>query len=213
MIRTRDQSTLIPGIASAVRDQIVLGKLQAGAVIHQTELARELGVSPVPLREALRKLESEGLVTFLPFRGTIVTPVSVSEIREGYAGLLALAGLMLPAALPRLRAEEFTLLRELAAKLDGGQVTLAEGLSFYMTILQPADMPLLLDLVRNILYRSTRIYALAHANRLALQKVHPTRLELVDALASGDAARAVAVFRDYHLIRQEGLLQALAEAP
>ncbi len=121
MTRLQDHSTLIPGIAAAVRGQIVQGKLGPGDVIHQTELARSLGVSPVPLREALRRLEAEGLVTFLPYRGTIVTPVTIDEIRECYAGMLALYGVMLPKSLPKLNAEDFDYLRELAHKLDIGQ--------------------------------------------------------------------------------------------
>ncbi len=212
MNRPHDQSTLIPGIASAVRDQIVLGKLRPGDVIHQTELARSLGVSPVPLREALRRLESEGLVTFLPYRGTIVTPVTPSEVRQSYAGMLALAEVMLPVALPRLRPEEFQILRDLAWKMDEGEtVTLEEALSFYTTLLRPAEMPLLLEVARSLMLRGTRVFAQLHLNRLALQKVKPTRLELVEALESGDLPRALATFRQYHLIRQEGLLKAMAE--
>ena len=48
--------TLIPGIAEAICGRILRGELREGEVIHQTELAKELGVSPVPLREALRRL-------------------------------------------------------------------------------------------------------------------------------------------------------------
>ncbi|HJW31953.1 MAG TPA: GntR family transcriptional regulator [Holophagaceae bacterium] len=213
MARPQDQSTLIPGIASAVRDQIVLGKLGPGALIHQTELARSLGVSPVPLREALRRLEAEGLVTFLPYRGTIVSPIAPTEIQECYAGMLALYGVMLPKSLPKLRAEDFHLLRELAFKLDHHQVTLDEALSFYMILIQPAEMPLLMEMVRTLLLRATRLFSIVHANRLALQHVSPTRMELLDALESGDIARAVETFRTYHLIRQDGLLKIVADQP
>ncbi len=211
MNRAQDQSTLIPGIATAVREQIVQGKLGPGDVIHQTELAKALGVSPVPLREALRRLESEGLVTFLPYRGTIVTPITLEEVRECYAGMLALYDLMLPIALPKLKPEDFDYLRELAHKLDLGQVTLEEATAFYMILLRPAEMPILMEMTRTLLMRSIRCFRLAHTNRLALQPVQPTRLELVDALASGDIPRAVATFRAYHLTRQDGLMKAMAE--
>ncbi len=211
MPRTKDQSTLIPGIAASVRDQIVQGKLGPGDVIHQTDLARSLGVSSVPLREALRRLEAEGLVTFLPYRGTIVSPVAPTEIRECYAGMLALYGVMLPESLPKLKAEDFQTLRALAVKLDQGQVTLDEALSFYLILIRPAEMPVLLDMTRTLLLRCTRLFATLHANRLALQEVSPTRMELLDALESGDTAKALATFRTYHLLRQEGLLKAVAD--
>ena len=211
MTRSPYQSTLIPGIATAVREQIVQGKLAPGAVIHQTELARALGVSPVPLREALRRLEAEGLVTFLPYRGTIVTPVTIKEISECYAGLFALFEVMLPISLPLLKGEDFDYLRELAYKLDIGQVTLEESLAFYLTLIRPADMPVLMEMVRTLIQRGTRLFSIIHANRVALQAVRPTRLELVDAMASGDLQRGMEVFRTYHFIRRDGLLKAMAD--
>jgi DNA-binding GntR family transcriptional regulator len=211
MTRPKDQSTLIPGIAAAVREQIVQGKLGPGDVIHQTELAKSLGVSPVPLREALRRLESEGLVTFLPYRGTIVTPVTMKEIQECYTGCFALYAVMLPLSLPRLTSEDFAYLRVLARKLDFEEVTLEEALAFYMILIRPADMPVLMEMTRNLIQRATRLFSIVHANRLALQNVSPTRLEMVEAMASGDLQAGLDAFRAYHLIRQEGLLKAMAE--
>ncbi|HJV22920.1 MAG TPA: GntR family transcriptional regulator [Holophagaceae bacterium] len=211
MAHAPSQQTLIPGIANAIREMIVLGKLRPGEVIHQTELAKELGVSPVPLRESLRRLEAEGLVTFLPYRGTIVSPISPTEIREIYTLGLALADIMLPVAMPRLRPADFEALRELALRMDGGTTTLEDHLGFYMTILRPAGMPLALDMLRSVLTRGARIFAQAQANRLDLQAVRPTRLDLVEALATGDLNHAQAVFHDYHRIREQGLLRMVAD--
>lgn len=202
--------TLIPGIAEAICDRILRGQLREGEVIHQTELAKELGVSPVPLREALRRLEAEGLVTFLPYRGTIVAPITAMEVREGFAAAVALGLIMLPEAIPRLKPEDFEALVALAGLLDGGDAGIDDVLQFYTVLLQPAGMPWLLDMVRKIILRCIRFFPVTQANRRELQHVRPTRLELVAACRSGDADAAVRAFTDYHRVRCEGLVKAHA---
>ncbi|HJV89469.1 MAG TPA: GntR family transcriptional regulator [Holophagaceae bacterium] len=211
MNRAPLQQTLIPGIANAIREMIVLGKLKPGEVIHQTELAKELGVSPVPLRESLRRLEAEGLVTFLPYRGTIVSTISPTEIREVYAVGLAMLGIMIPEALPRLRPADLDNLRDLAHRLDDGSAGLEDHLGFYTTMVRPAGMPLALEVLRSVLTRGARLFAQAHANRLNLRDVKPTRLDVVEALATGDPERVLLAIGEYHRIREEGLLQMVAD--
>ena len=203
--------TLIPGIAEAICGRILRGELREGEVIHQTELAKELGVSPVPLREALRRLEAEGLVTFLQYRGTIVTPITEVEIREGFAAAIALGLIMLPEALPRLQSADFETLRALAEVLDGGDANLDDVLQFYTLLLQPAGMPWLMDMVRKIILRCIRFFPLTQSNRREHQHVKPTRLELVATFQSGDHEAAKRAFRDYHMIRCEGLVKAHAQ--
>ncbi|HZU52497.1 MAG TPA: GntR family transcriptional regulator [Holophagaceae bacterium] len=203
--------TLIPGIAEAICDRILRGQLKEGEVIPQTELAKELGVSPVPLREALRRLEAEGLVTFLPYRGTIVAPITEAEIREGFAAAIALGQIMLREAVPKLKPGDFEALEALAELLDGGDAAIDDVLQFYTLLLQPAGMPWLLDMVRKIILRCIRFFPATQANRRALQHVKPTRLELVAAFRTGDRDAAARVFADYHQIRREGLVKAHAQ--
>lgn len=211
MARVPDSPTLVPGIAESIRSLILQGRLKEGDVIHQTELARELGVSPAPFREALRRLEAEGLVAFLPYKGTIVAPVTASELSEGFTAAIALGLLMLPAALPRLRDEDFAELRELTEVLDRGDASLDHVLRFYTTLLRPSGMPWLFDLFRGIILRSVRIHPLTQANRVRLQDTRPTRSELVEACASGDLEAAKAAFAAYHEVRRAGLMAALAQ--
>jgi DNA-binding GntR family transcriptional regulator len=198
---------MIPAIADAVRHMVLEGRLQQGQVVHQTNVARELGVSPVPLREALRRLETEGLITFLPYRGTIVTPVTGREIREGMEGTIALGSVMLPAAMDRYSAQQLARLRDLAQRLDTDLQEYEDFRTFYILALEPAAMPLLLGFVLNIIQRAIRVFPLTVANRKALRDVRPTRLDLVEALASGDVPRARATWAAYHEVRRDGLIQ------
>ena len=67
-----------------VRARILRGELAPGAPVRQEDLATSLGVSRVPVREALRMLESEGHVTYVPHRGYRVTELDLQEFEEIY---------------------------------------------------------------------------------------------------------------------------------
>lgn len=205
-----DPTTLVPGLAEAIRTRILQGRLLEGEPIDPATLAEELGVDSAPLREALRRMEAEGLVHFLP-AGPVVAPVTALEVREGFSAGIALGLVMLPQALPRLGPEEFETLRSLARALDHGKADLEDVMAFYTLLLRPAGMPWLMELFRGILLRTIRIFPLTQANRIELQEARPTRLEVVDACASGDVEAAKQAFADYHQVRCAGLMRAVME--
>ena len=86
-----------------LRDAIQTGRLEPGSKIVQTEIADTLGVSPTPVREAMRDLHAEGLLTLVPRRGAIVRSVDPAEVQE----IRMLCELLEP-ALARLTAVNIT---------------------------------------------------------------------------------------------------------
>ncbi len=69
-------------IANFVREAIIVGKLKPGEKISEAKLAEELHISRTPIREAIRMLESEGFVSIIPRRGTIVSEFSLEDLYE-----------------------------------------------------------------------------------------------------------------------------------
>jgi DNA-binding GntR family transcriptional regulator len=69
-------------VAGGLRQGILSGALGGGRPLRQDEIAREFGVSRIPVREALRQLEGEGLVTFYPHRGATVSELPYEEATE-----------------------------------------------------------------------------------------------------------------------------------
>lgn len=76
-----------------VRQAILDGRYRPGEKLRQNQVAQELGLSPTPVREALRRLQAEGLVTHSPHRGVRVSRVGVEEISDVYRLLIVLEGL------------------------------------------------------------------------------------------------------------------------
>jgi DNA-binding GntR family transcriptional regulator len=79
-------------IAASLREAIVKGELGAGARLVEQDVAKRLGVSRVPLREAFRVLAGEGLVTIHPHRGAMVSAVSDAELIELFAARALIEG-------------------------------------------------------------------------------------------------------------------------
>lgn len=79
-----DRSTLSSSVADRIREQILSGELAPGTRIRQEEIARKVGTSRIPVREALRELETEGLVVLVPSVGATVSRLTVAELTELY---------------------------------------------------------------------------------------------------------------------------------
>lgn len=105
-------------VADVLRDAIVTGMLQAGEVLNQVELARQFGVSRVPVREALRRLEAEGLVVSPPHRRTVVAALTPTLLDEIFDVRIALETMALAAAVPRMTPAELSALEALVAAMD-----------------------------------------------------------------------------------------------
>jgi DNA-binding GntR family transcriptional regulator len=92
--------SLVESIADELRRRTIAGVYRAGERLTEEALTRELGVSRPPLREAMRLLQQEGLLTAEPRRGVIVTPLTATDVREIYVLRHALERLAVELAVP-----------------------------------------------------------------------------------------------------------------
>jgi DNA-binding GntR family transcriptional regulator len=93
IIGTSPSTELVDEIANAIRHGVSTGRFAMGSRLRQEALAAEFGVSRTPIREALRKLQAEGLIVFEPRRGALVRGPAPREIREAYRVRAELEGL------------------------------------------------------------------------------------------------------------------------
>ena len=101
-----------------LKKAIITGEIPAGERIVETEYADRLHISRTPLREALRKLERDGLVEYVMRRGVVVRAFTVDDVREIYTIRNALEMLTLPAIVEKATAEDIASLRETLAEMD-----------------------------------------------------------------------------------------------
>ncbi|MCX7938618.1 MAG: GntR family transcriptional regulator [Thermoflexales bacterium] len=150
----RETSTLTAEwIAAELRREIARGVLKAGQPLPQEEIAARFGVSKIPAREALFQLRAEGLVTFYPNRGAVVSQLSADEVEEIYAMRIALETLALRRAAPRLTRADFIRLESLIAIMDGETTPLKWSelnWEFHAALYHPCGMPRLLETVRTL---------------------------------------------------------------
>jgi len=197
-------------VADALRAEILSGHLPPGARIRQEEIAAQLGASRVPVREALRILEADGLVTLVANTGAWVARLSLSECEEIYQIRERVEPLLLRYSAPDLGAPALDRLEDLARRMEQGN-DLEEFLrldrEFHLLCYSAAQTTTLSDLV-NRLWNTTQHYRRAFTTGLdpeSRRVVHDEHHMLVTALREGDTVGAERVLEGHIRRTRRGL--------
>ena len=182
-------------IADRIRDGILAGDFPPGTRIRQEDVAERFGASRVPVREALRILENEGLVTLVANTGAWVTRLTLAECEEIYQMREGLEPLLLRYGAAGLTSDDLDGLAELAAQMvdaTGTDAFLALDRAFHLGCYARADTTQLGELVVK-LWNSTQPYRRAYTRSMdddARRIVHEEHRQIVSALREGDVADA-----------------------
>ncbi len=156
---TAKADTIAARISRILAERIISGAIEAGAKLRQDRIAEEFGASHVPVREAFRRLEAQGLVVSEPRRGVRVAGFSLEEVREVAEMRAALEVLALRHAAPHLtraildQAEEATRAGDKAGDVQAWEEA---NRSFHRLILTPCGMPRLLKAIDDLHTASAR---------------------------------------------------------
>ena len=199
-----------------LRDRIVGGELVAGDRLKERELCAELEVSRTPVREALRRLQSEGLVDIEPRRGGVVAGIRADEIDEVYS-----LGILLESHAARLAAERATaddlaaldaLLGAMRAALESDPPDRGEYLQldsrFHRRILEMTRNRRLDSIVGQVVGVPTLVQAFNHYTAAHLAQSLQQHANIVAALRAGDADWAEAAMRAHIHSAKELMLAA-----
>jgi DNA-binding GntR family transcriptional regulator len=113
------QRALVDKLAATLQARMLSGQLVSGTRLRQAALAEEFGVSRTPIREALRKLQAEGLVELRPRRGALVRAPSPREVRDAYEVRAELEGLAAELAARRIPQQQLDALHDAQAEFRG----------------------------------------------------------------------------------------------
>jgi DNA-binding GntR family transcriptional regulator len=152
-------------IASFVRERIIEGRWQPGDRLIESQLARQFGVSRAAMREALRLLVSEGLVTWLPHRGPMVRETSSRELEELFAVRGNLEAFAAELAASYASAAQINRMRALLTKMDGHQAShnlgrwFATGLEFHNVLMESSGNTVLCQIYDQLKSQFSRYQA------------------------------------------------------
>jgi DNA-binding GntR family transcriptional regulator len=196
--RNRGEATKADSVYLEVRNQILYGVLEPGSRIDYVQLSASMGVSITPLREALRRLEADHLVTRIAHRDVIVAPLTRVEASELVAVRQELDLLAARLAAVQMTEDELTAARELVTSQDE-----QEALGY----LREADIPVAVGSVGNVSRAFHRMVYCGSHNRVLIQyrDAISTRTERYVILTGQLSAVPAEAYRVMH----ERLLAAL----
>ncbi|MFJ4276523.1 GntR family transcriptional regulator [Streptomyces massasporeus] len=198
----------------AIRDRLVMLEIRPGAPIHEEQLAQSLGVGRTPVREALKRLQYERLITTYPRRGTFATEVNITDLAHISEVRQELEPLAAAQAARRATAADRAVLTALRQELEHADPARQDGelmrldLQVHRAVYAAAHNPYLEDTLVRHDNLATRIWCL-FLDRLSDMAGHVEEHgPLIEAIVAGEPERAARLARDH----VEGFEQAIRAA-
>ncbi|HEY5797339.1 MAG TPA: GntR family transcriptional regulator [Bosea sp. (in: a-proteobacteria)] len=210
------RQTMTGAAVAELRRRILSGAVAAGEALRQDALAKEFGISRIPIREAFHQLAAEGLVTLHPHRGAVVTALSASDIAELFDLRAMLEPDLIRRAVPRLQPSDFAraeiILADYDAAIRDGDLDAYGELNteYHLSLYQVAGRNQTLELVRQLLAntdRYTRVQ-LTMADG-ATSRARQEHAALLDLCRAGDAEGAARLTLDHVVAVRHDLLRLL----
>ena len=196
---TTGQLTAEP-IYNALKAAIMAGELTPGEPLRQDEIARSHGVSKIPVREALLRLEVDGFVIFRKNKGATVRELTTHEILNLMDIRVALECKALELAIPHMVGSDF-----LAADRILGEYGQSTGIPawsdlnirFHQALYDPCDNPVLLQMIGDLQARIGPVTRLLVSETSGLERPHQEHLAILQACKAGDVEGAVSLMRQH----------------
>ncbi len=203
-------------VVGGLRDAILSGVLAGGQPLRQDDIAEQFGVSRMPVREALRQLEGEGMVSFYPHRGAVVSELSYKEVVEIIEIRATLETMALRKAFPLLGEDEFRRAEEVLHSIDEEDDLISRwgelNWRFHATLFAPAERPRLLSVIK-AQHTAFERYIRVHLTLSDYEKPQGQHYELLDTCRRGEEDVAVELLA--HHVQDTGdlLFSHLKPAP
>jgi DNA-binding GntR family transcriptional regulator len=205
--------TIATQVVEELRRRIIGGQVRAGEKLQQEQIAQELGVSRSPVREALRQLEAEGLVTLISQKGAEVAPISLAEVSEMFEMRLMLEPHLLQLAIPNLTEADFAAAAATIAAMEEADIAAWGVLNWelHRGLYEPAARPTILrtlDRIHQSIDRYLRMEMSMTQTRGTAKIEHE---QLVSLCRRGQTDRAVSLLR-IHILNALASLTDIVEA-
>lgn len=210
-----DKQTVTQVVTERLRRKILSGDLPAGSVLRQDAIAADSTVSRIPVREALRQLEAEGLVTFYAHRGAVVSSLSPAEIAELFELRALIEPPLLLQAAANLTARD---LKQAHRFLTASwKMTTPDrvvpGWDYYAALYTPAGKPKQLELVRGLHNQTNRYWVVVADDETSRQGSYERRGAVLAALEAGEPATAAAKLAEHFEICAALIVAGMERSP
>lgn len=198
-----DRRTLATLVTDRLRQLIIDGHLPPGQPLRPTDLAPRLGVSVMPVREALRVLEAEGLVSFRPRLGARVAEITEEDVEELYLVRAALEGLAARLAVANLTDEALASFHEAfdemadALARDDFEDFSHWDREFHRRNYSASGRPSLVKKILDLWDNGRRIYAMAPHSQDSMRLAFEAHRAILEALDRRDALAVERLTRDH----------------
>jgi DNA-binding GntR family transcriptional regulator len=186
-----------------LRESIILGELPPGTPLRLDELARSLGMSISPIREAVRQLEALGLAKHVPHQGARVLDFDIDELRDLFQVRLALESLAVRRGAERFEKADADTARGHLERFDAaaaaGDVrgTMRAHTDFHFTLYDASQSPWLVAMIRPAWDRSERFRPALLTSQTAQERHRELDDELLAACAGHDPEAAAQALHDH----------------
>jgi DNA-binding GntR family transcriptional regulator len=191
--RLRERKTITDYLATALRTAIYDGQYADQEELNQVELAAFFGTSRVPIREALRQLQAEGLVQNIAHHRTVVTGLSLSELLEAVEMRAVLEAYLLRKAAPKMETADLDRLQKLCNESDRirdyGSQWVLKNWDFHRSLYSRCNSPRIIGTIESLQLNIER-YARRAGNLQRLRQAAEEHRQIVKALERKDIARA-----------------------
>jgi DNA-binding GntR family transcriptional regulator len=200
-----------------LREAILGGRLQPGARIVEADIARQMATSRSPVREAVRKLEHEGLVEYVPRRGTIVVGLSRDDVADAYQLRAHLEAYGARLAATRASEEQLARMLEMIERMRASAVAgdleglVAADVEFHRLVCEASSSRRLLQAWETLNPARWTLVSGLRATDLSLEQIAERHWPILAALQSRKPDHAENIIRSHILELGERVLSGLAE--
>jgi len=210
--------SLFSAVADKLRDQIIRGEIAEGTQLLQDAIATQYQVSKIPVREALRQLEAEGLITIVPNRGAVFPALSPDDIEELFSIRSLLEPEVLKRSIPHLTEQDFSqgeaILKTFVNELSRDDHVSGWGRlnwQFHSTLYSKANQPRFMATIRNINNNGERYTRLQLYLTHGMKRANDEHHRLLELCRERDVASACKLLREHIEYARQSLKQVLLE--
>jgi DNA-binding GntR family transcriptional regulator len=213
------RQSLTSAVADRLREQIIRGEIPEGAQLRQNVIAGQYRVSRIPVREALRQLDAEGLITIVPNRGAIVPKLSPNDIEELFAIRALLEPEVLKTSIPNLTHSQFDQAEAMLLKFEDdlqredhigkwGRL----NWQFHSMLYSGANQPHFMSIIRNVNHNGERYTRLQLYLTHGIERANEEHHRILELCRERNVAAACDLLRQHIQYAGQSLKQVIQQS-